>query len=99
VAIDDAGAGFASLRHILRLRPDVIKIDGALTRHVDVDQGQRALASALIAFARETGTRIVAEGLETDAQVRVLQGLGVELGQGFRLGRPAAPKRLRFSRQ
>ena len=92
VAIDDAGAGFASLRHILRLRPDLIKIDGALTRHVDVDRGQRALASALIAFARETEATIVAEGLETDAQVAVLQDLGVELGQGFRLGRPSMPE-------
>ena len=94
IAIDDAGAGFASLRHILRLRPDLIKIDGALTQHVDVDRDQRALASALIAFARETRTTIVAEGLETDAQVSVLQGLGVELGQGFRLGRPAVPERV-----
>lgn len=90
LAVDDAGAGFASLRHILRLRPDLIKIDGALTREVDVDRGQRALTSALIAFARETSTTIVAEGLETDAQVAVLRRLGVQLGQGYRLGRPAA---------
>lgn len=93
VAIDDAGAGFASLRHILRLRPDLIKMDGELTRHVDTDRGQKALASALIAFARETGTSIVAEGLETSAQVSVLRSLGVELGQGFHLGRPSVPDR------
>ena len=89
IAIDDAGAGFASLRHILRLEPDFIKLDGELTRHVDADRSQRALASALITFARETGTTIIAEGLETDDQIAVLRDLGVSFGQGYRLGRPA----------
>ena len=89
LAVDDAGAGFASLRHIVRLAPDLIKIDGELTRHVGADRSQRALTSALIAFARETGATIVAEGLETDEQIGALRGLGVEVGQGFRLGRPA----------
>lgn len=88
VAIDDAGAGFASLRHILRLEPDFIKLDGELTRHIDADQNQRALASALMTFARETGTTIIAEGLETDDQIEALRGLGAPLGQGYRLGRP-----------
>jgi len=89
LAVDDAGAGFASLRHIVRLAPDIIKIDGALTREVDRDRSQRAVTSALISFARETGATIVAEGLETEDQIRCLTGLGVRLGQGFRLGRPA----------
>lgn len=89
LAVDDAGAGFASLRHIVRLAPDLIKIDGELTRHVGADRSQRALTSALIAFARETGATIVAEGLETDEQIGALRSLGVEVGQGFRLGRPA----------
>jgi EAL domain-containing protein (putative c-di-GMP-specific phosphodiesterase class I)/DNA-binding NarL/FixJ family response regulator len=91
VAIDDAGAGFASLRHILRLEPDFIKLDGELTRNVAVDRSQRALASALISFARETGATIIAEGLETDEQIAVLRDLGVSVGQGYRLGRPAPP--------
>ena len=89
LAVDDAGAGFASLRHIVQLAPDLIKIDGELTRHVGGDRSQRALTSALIAFARETGATIVAEGLETDEQISALRSLGVEVGQGFRLGRPA----------
>lgn len=88
LAVDDAGAGFASLRHIVRLEPDFIKIDGELTRNVGSDRSQRALTSALIAFARETGATIVAEGLETDEQIATLRGIGVEVGQGYRLGRP-----------
>jgi EAL domain-containing protein (putative c-di-GMP-specific phosphodiesterase class I)/CheY-like chemotaxis protein len=89
LAVDDAGAGFASLRHIVRLAPEFIKIDGALIRQVDADRGQRALTKALIAFAGETEATIVAEGLETDDQVAALRELGVTLGQGYRLGRPA----------
>ena len=89
LAVDDAGAGFASLRHILRLAPDVIKIDGALIREIHRDRSQRALTSALISFARETGATIVAEGIETDVQLATLRELGVSYGQGYRLGRPA----------
>ncbi len=89
LAVDDAGAGFASLRHILRLSPDIIKLDIALTRDIDTDAGQRALASSLITFARETGATIVAEGIETKAQLAVLRELGVPCGQGYIFGRPA----------
>lgn len=88
-AVDDAGAGFASLRHIVRLAPEFIKIDGAITRQVDADRGQRALTKALVAFAAETGATIVAEGLETDTQIAAVHELGVALGQGYRLGRPS----------
>lgn len=88
LAVDDAGAGFASLRHILRLSPDIIKLDTALTRDIATDAGQRALASSLITFARETGATIVAEGIETNAQLAVLRDLGVPCGQGYILGRP-----------
>jgi EAL domain-containing protein (putative c-di-GMP-specific phosphodiesterase class I)/DNA-binding NarL/FixJ family response regulator len=95
LAVDDAGAGFASLRHILRLAPDVIKIDGTLIREVARDRSQRALTSALITFARETGATIVAEGIETDGQLAALRELGVTHGQGFRLGRPVPLAELR----
>ena len=88
LAVDDAGAGFASLQHIVRLAPDLIKIDGELTRNVDSDRSRRALTSALIAFAHETGATIVAEGLETNDQIETLRELGVRIGQGFQLGRP-----------
>lgn len=88
LAIDDAGAGYAGLQHIVRLRPDIIKLDMALTRNVDSDPARRALASALIFYARETGCQILAEGIETDAELQTLKLLGVAKGQGYRLGRP-----------
>lgn len=88
IAIDDAGAGYAGLQHIVQLRPDLIKLDMALTRHVDTDQSRRALASALIYYARETGCEIVAEGIETEGELLTLKALGVHRGQGYLLGRP-----------
>jgi EAL domain-containing protein (putative c-di-GMP-specific phosphodiesterase class I)/CheY-like chemotaxis protein len=89
LAVDDAGAGFASLRHILRLRPDLIKLDLALTRDIHQDRHRRALASALISFAAELGADIVAEGIEQHAELAALAALGVCYGQGYHLGRPA----------
>lgn len=91
LAVDDAGAGFASLRHILRLAPDIIKLDIALTRDIDRDRARRALASGLIAFASEMGATIVAEGIETDGEITTLRELGVRFGQGFFLAKPSAP--------
>ncbi len=88
VAIDDAGAGFASLRHIVRLGPEFIKLDIALTREVDTDPLQRALTTALVTFAREIDAEIIAEGIESQAQLDTLLGLGVTIGQGYHLGPP-----------
>src|SRR5712691_2010234 len=88
LAIDDAGAGFASLRHILRLEPDIIKLDLTLTRGIDTDRRRRALASALISFASEIGATIVAEGIETRTELDALRELGVAYGQGYYLARP-----------
>lgn len=90
LAVDDAGAGYASFRHILRLQPDVIKLDISLIRQIDSDTGCRALASALIRFADETGSKIVAEGVETMAELQALRKLEVNNAQGFLLGRPAS---------
>jgi hypothetical protein len=89
--IDDAGAGFASLRHVLGLHPDVIKLDLSLTRTIDSDPVRRALAASLVAFAREIGATIVAEGIETRAELEALRALGVTHGQGYYLARPAGP--------
>lgn len=88
VAIDDAGAGYASLRHVLHIQPELIKLDISLTRDIDTDPKRRALASALIAFARETQARIVAEGVETEAELRTLKRLGAGSAQGYFLARP-----------
>jgi EAL domain-containing protein (putative c-di-GMP-specific phosphodiesterase class I) len=88
IAIDDVGAGFASLRHILRLAPDVLKLDPSLTHGVETDPGSRALTSALVDFARNTGALITAEGIETESELDLLRELGVDHGQGYLLGRP-----------
>ena len=89
IAIDDAGAGFSSLRHTLRLEPDIVKLDISITRDVDRDRGRRALASALISFADEMGMAIVAEGVETPAERATLLELGVPFGQGYLFAKPA----------
>ena len=91
VAIDDAGAGFASLRHALMLAPDIMKIDISITQNIDHDLARRALARALISFAAEVGVSVVAEGIETRAELESLRELGVELGQGYYLARPGPP--------
>ena len=88
VAIDDAGAGYSSFRHIVRLRPDVIKLDLRLTRDIDHDPARRALASALIRYARETRADVVAEGVETQAELDTLRELGIAKAQGYFFGRP-----------
>jgi len=89
VAVDDAGAGYAGLQHILSLQPDVIKLDHALTRNVDADPARRALSACLVRFAEEIGAYVVAEGIETPAELDTLRALGIRWGQGFYLGRPA----------
>ncbi|HJW02375.1 MAG TPA: EAL domain-containing protein [Azospira sp.] len=89
LAVDDAGAGFASFRHILKLQPDVIKLDVSLIRKIDTDTGCRAMAAALIRFAEETGSKIVAEGVETEAELQVLRELKATKAQGYLLGHPA----------
>ena len=88
LAIDDAGAGYASMRHILNLKADVIKLDMSLTRDIDKDMSRRALAKGLIAFAREVGSRITAEGVENEAELATLRAIGVDKAQGFFLSKP-----------
>jgi EAL domain-containing protein (putative c-di-GMP-specific phosphodiesterase class I) len=92
IAIDDVGAGFATLRHILRLAPDIVKLDLSLTAGIAHDAGSRALTSALVGFAQRTGTLIAAEGIETDLELELLRELGVDHGQGYLLGRPSPLK-------
>lgn len=88
LAIDDAGAGYASMRHILNLKADVIKLDMSLTRNIDKDPNRRALAKGLIAFAHEVQSTITAEGIETQQELSTLQSIGVDKVQGFLLSRP-----------
>lgn len=88
-AIDDAGAGFASLRHVLRLVPEIIKMDVSLTHEIDVIARKRQLAAAIAMFARDSGATLVAEGVETAGELETLVALGVPCGQGYLLGWPA----------
>jgi EAL domain-containing protein (putative c-di-GMP-specific phosphodiesterase class I)/CheY-like chemotaxis protein len=88
-AVDDAGAGFASLQHILQLAPEFIKLDITLTRHIDDDSPRRALAASLINFTKQINATLIAEGIETKRELLVLRRLGVMHGQGFYLARPA----------
>lgn len=89
LAVDDAGAGFASLRHILDVRPEIIKLDMTLTRHIHRDAARRALASALADFAVNLDADVIAEGIEVQEELDELLALGIEYGQGYLLGRPA----------
>jgi EAL domain-containing protein (putative c-di-GMP-specific phosphodiesterase class I) len=88
IAIDDAGAGFASLRHTLQIAPDIVKVDISLVRDIDKDRGRRALASALISFSEEMQMDIIAEGIETKGEFDTLLELGVPYGQGFFMAKP-----------
>jgi len=92
LAIDDVGAGFSSLRHIVVTSPDVIKIDRSQVTGVDADPVRTILIRSLVDFARGLGARVVAEGIETAEEAAVLRGLGVDYGQGWHLGRPAVPE-------
>jgi EAL domain-containing protein (putative c-di-GMP-specific phosphodiesterase class I)/DNA-binding response OmpR family regulator len=91
LAIDDAGSGFASLRHIFALQPDYVKFDVEWVRGIDRDPIRRALVSGLVYFATETGCELIAEGIETKEELAALRELGIKLGQGYLLGAPKAP--------
>jgi EAL domain-containing protein (putative c-di-GMP-specific phosphodiesterase class I) len=88
IAVDDAGAGYASLRHILELRPAYAKLDISLVRGIDGDDLRQAMAAGIQYYALRTGCRLVAEGVETEAEADTLRDLGVDLGQGYLFGRP-----------
>ncbi len=90
IAIDDTGAGISSLQHVIRLHPDVIKLDGSMIANLDSDPVRRALTGALVELSAGLGADIVAEGIETTAELAALRSLNVPYGQGYLLGRPAA---------
>jgi len=87
-AIDDAGAGYSSFRHIVELRPDFVKLDIALVRSIEDDPARQAFVAGMVYFVLRTGCTLIAEGIETAAERDVLEALAVDLGQGYLFGRP-----------
>lgn len=94
IAIDDVGTGISGLDHILRLEPDILKIDGAIVRDVDQRAGKQAMVSALVAFSSTVGMDLVAEQVESEREMDTLIDLGVGRAQGYYLGRPTTPASL-----
>jgi EAL domain-containing protein (putative c-di-GMP-specific phosphodiesterase class I)/PAS domain-containing protein len=90
IAVDDAGAGFSSMSHILNLRPDFVKLDISLVRGIHRDPARRALAEGMLIFATEIKACLIAEGIEAGEDLTALLSVGVTHGQGYYLGRPAA---------
>ena len=88
LSIDDAGAGYACLTHVLWLQPAFVKLDRGWVSGIDHDPARQALVAGLESFASRTGSTLIAEGVETQAELNTLRGLRVDLAQGFLLGRP-----------
>jgi len=88
LAVDDAGAGYAGLRHILELKPEFVKLDISLVRNVDKDPARQAMVAGMAHFAANSACELIAEGIETPEELAELIRLGVPLGQGYLFGRP-----------
>ncbi len=91
LAVDDMGAGYSGLRQITAVHPSYLKLDRSLVSGIDGDEERAALVGALAGYSRQVGSLLVAEGVETDAELRTVRRLGVPLVQGFLLGRPGPP--------
>lgn len=93
LAIDDAGAGYASLKHVVELEPDMIKIDRSLIHGSATDRARRSAISAFVALAADTGAIVIAEGVELPDDLAAVRDLGVDAAQGYLLGRPTGNRR------
>jgi PAS domain S-box-containing protein len=89
LAVDDTGAGYASLSHVLRLRPDIIKLDRSIISSIDTDGARRTLVTALVLLALDMDAVVTAEGVETEAELGALATLGVDHAQGYLIARPS----------
>jgi EAL domain-containing protein (putative c-di-GMP-specific phosphodiesterase class I) len=92
VAVDDAGSGYAGLGHILRLEPEVLKLDRTLVEGIAHDPGRQAMCVAMVGFTQRMGSTLIAEGVETGEDLEGLADLGVPYAQGYFLGRPQIPE-------
>jgi EAL domain-containing protein (putative c-di-GMP-specific phosphodiesterase class I) len=90
LSADDLGAGYAGFRHLVRLQPDIIKLDISLISGIHRNTEKRALTRAMVSFAHEVGAQLIAEGVEEPEELTALQELGVPWAQGYLLGRPGS---------
>ncbi len=93
LSVENTGSFFAEASHILRLKPEMIKLDRNLTAGLNLDPLRQELVEAEVRFARKIGAALTAQRIETEAELAALSGLGVTLGQGFHLGRPSVQPR------
>ena len=91
IAVDDVGAGFSNFRHVLQLRPDIVKLDRSLISGIHEDNVRLSLVSSLVGVAERMNASVVAEGIEVEGEVNALWSLGIEMGQGFLFCRPSRP--------
>ena len=88
IAIDDLGIGFSNVKRVVAIRPDLVNLDLSLIRGIDIDPMLQAVVSGVLVFAGQSGSQVVAEGIETAEEHDCLIGLGISLGQGYLLGMP-----------
>jgi EAL domain-containing protein (putative c-di-GMP-specific phosphodiesterase class I)/DNA-binding NarL/FixJ family response regulator len=91
IAVDDVGAGYSSFRHLLTVHPDVLKIDISLCKSIESDRARQVIAASIASLGRELDATVVAEGIETSAELETIRSLGVDSAQGFFLAHPSAP--------
>jgi diguanylate cyclase (GGDEF)-like protein/PAS domain S-box-containing protein len=90
VAVDDVGAGFSSFSHVLELSPEFVKVDRSITRNIDTDDARQRLARSIAELAAQIGATVIAEGVESQAELDAVGAAGIQWAQGFYLGRPRA---------
>lgn len=88
IAVDDVGSGYNSLKTLIYLKPEFIKIDRALIQHIDSEMPQQQLVKILVDYAQQTSTKVIAEGIERYEELQFLQQIGVDYAQGYAIGRP-----------
>jgi EAL domain-containing protein (putative c-di-GMP-specific phosphodiesterase class I) len=91
LAVDDLGAGYSGLSTFARVQPEFVKLDGSLVRGIEVSPSQQSVVKAMMDLAAKSGSQVIAEAIETDAERRALLALGVQWMQGFLFGRPGKP--------
>ena len=91
LAVDDLGAGYSGLSTFAHVEPDFVKLDGSLVRGLPGSHGQQLVVAAMLELAKQLGSQVIAEAIETDAERAVLSSLGVDWMQGYFFARPGPP--------